>query len=151
MSTTPVKSEVRKRTEDIKRKIEAAYPNVDVQVAYWQNLIGENSEHWEELGFSLPRPWIHAYILIRGDDEAIEEAASLADAEIAHLLETTDVNIQVQTTHHVECLKSLPLIASSPPAVPTHTYVYRDKRGIVFSCSDKLHKHKWGRLTPQSQ
>lgn len=155
MSAVPVRPsrlEVRERAEEIKRKIEAAFPNVDVEVADWDDLIGENSSYWELRGFPLPRPWIHAYVLIRGDQEATEEAASLADGEVARLLEETNVVIQVRRTNRVRCKQSVPLVGFSVPALkPYKSYVREDKRGIVFFCSfDEPHQHDWGRLQPQA-
>ena len=150
-SIRPSPQEVRKRAEEIKRKIEAAFPDVDVLVAGWDDLIGQEGEHWEHLGFQLPRPWIHAYLLIRGDERTTEEAASLADGEVARLLEETDVIIQVQRTYRVRCKQSVPLAAFSPPALKaTRQYVKIDGKGITFVCTnDQDHEHDWGRLKPQ--
>ncbi|MBM2826815.1 MAG: hypothetical protein HW403_879 [Dehalococcoidia bacterium] len=152
MSTIPVspnRQEIIKGAEEIKRKVGDTFPNVDVEIAFWDDLTGENSEYWEHRGFPLPRPWIHAYVLIRGDQETTEEAASLADAEVARLLEETEVVIKIRRTHRVWCKKSVPLVASSLPAVPPYgRSLHEEKRGILFLCSFyEEHDHDFGNLT----
>ncbi|MBI2887375.1 MAG: hypothetical protein HYY02_09220 [Chloroflexi bacterium] len=145
-SVRPSSQEVRKRAEQIKRRIEAKFPNVNVDVADWNDLIGENRGLWEHRGFPLPRPWVHAYLLIQGDQETTEEAAALADSEVARLLEETNVVIEIKRTARVVCKKSeVPTLGLQP----RHT-VISDHRGILFVCISNDHElHDWGRLKPQ--
>lgn len=154
MSTTPTRptfQEVRKKAGELKNKIENKYPDVEVEYVDWVEFNGKNYPRWQARGFPPMRFGVHACVLIRGDQESTEEAASLADNEVARLLEETNVVIQVQRDNHVWCKKSVPLVASSVPAQkPTASYAHEDKRGIVFFCFfDDPHQHDWGRLSPQ--
>ena len=97
---------------------------------------------------------VHACVLIRGDNETSEEAASLADNEVARLLEESNVVIQVRRTNHVLCRKAEILEAQRHEPgqklrFPT-LYSQEDKRGITFLCIfSESHEHEWGRLRPQ--
>src|SRR5688500_14674591 len=109
MSTAPVRptrQEVQKRAEEIKEKLLNQFSDVDVEYALWEDINGDRSSYWEHRGFPLIRYNVHACILIRGDQESTEAAASVADGEVAHLLEETDVIMQVQRTNHVICKDS---------------------------------------------
>ena len=157
MSTTPVRptrSEVRKEAEELKTKILARFPDVDVEYADWEDLNGANHVYWVNRGFPPIQYGVHACILVQGGSESSEDAASLADGEVARLLEETNVVIQVQRTGHVYCKQSQGIqVHTYNPGQAlqlTRSYSRTDPRGIIFLCLfSEPHEHQWGRLSPE--
>ncbi|MSQ15030.1 MAG: hypothetical protein EXR50_04105 [Dehalococcoidia bacterium] len=160
MSTTPVRpthQEVRARAEEIQKKILSRFSDVDVEIALWEDLNGDNASHWHHRGFPMFLQYdVHACLLIRGNADRTEAAAVVADGDVAHLLGETNIVIQIQRTNRVYCRNSQPLIAYSvQPGVPikaTPTKVISDPRGILFICmTNEANAHNWGRLSPHTQ
>lgn len=142
--------EIRAEVKDVKEKIEAQFPDVDVEFVDKVEIY-KDWPHWQARGFPPMSFGVDACLLIRGDVETTEEAALIADGEAGRLLEEGNVVLQVRRDTHVWCKKSVSLVASSVPALkPTASYIRDDNRGIVFLCFfDEPHDHEWGRLKPQ--
>lgn len=151
MSNAPSWTLVREKADELKTKILSKFPTLDVEYVDWRHLSRSEGSFLKDRGFPTPHPDVHAYMLIRGDLETAEEAATLADNEVARISEESGVELHVRKTNHVWCKKSVPLVASSVPALkPTDFYTREDKRGIVFLCFfDDPHQHDWGNVKPQ--
>lgn len=156
MNMAPSLTLVREKAEELKNRILSKFPGVDVEFADWVRL--NNSEEWpllEARGFPFLRWGVHGCMLIRGDLETAEKAATLADNEVARISEELGVEIQVQKTNHVWCKKSGMLVAQhfepgqSIQKGPALDY-REDKRGITFWCwMTEPHEHDWGNVVPQ--
>lgn len=152
MNMAPSLTLIREKAEEMKNGILSKFPGVDVEFADWVKLSGSEGSLLQARGFSFPRWGVHACMLIRGDLETAEKAATLADNEAARISEESGVEIQVQKTDHVWCKRSVPLEAHS--YVPgqklqfTSRYHKEDKRGIVFLCFfNEPHDHDFGRFS----
>lgn len=155
MSMAPSRTLVLEKAEELKNRILSKFPSVDVEFADWVKLSGPEWRLLETRGFPFPHGGVHACMLIRGDLETAEKAATLADNEVARISEELGVEIQVQKTNHVWCKKSGMLVAQhfepgqSIQKGPALDY-REDKRGITFWCwMTEPHEHDWGRLQPQ--
>ena len=155
MNMEPSWTLVREKAEELKNRILSKFPSVDVEYVDWRDLTGSQWRSLEHRGFPAPHPDFHAYILIRGDLETAEEAATLADNEVARISEESGVELQVRKPNHVFCKKSTPLkvwhyVPGEKLQPPTHTYLKEDKRGMVLLCFfDEIHEHDWGNVKPQ--
>jgi len=147
----PTRQEVAERAEELKEKIEAAFPDVDVEYVDWVELSG-NWPRWQARGFPPLSFGVDACVLIRGDLDTTEEAASLADSEVARLLEETNVVIQVQRTNDVWCKKTGLIEAKTfVPGQPLEAgplfNAWEDEKGVTFLCvTSGQHDHDFGRL-----
>lgn len=151
----PTQEEVMERAKEVEEKIEAAFHDVDVEYVDWVTL-SVDWAHWQARGFPPMGFGVDACLLIRGDLETTEKAASLADGEVARLLEETNVVIQVQRTNDVWCKESATLEAQAlAPGQQLKSgpifYAKEDQRGITFLCfyTEPDHKHDWGNIKPQ--
>ncbi|GEM_PF-5854630 len=147
----PTQEEVMERAKEVKEKIEAAFHDVDVEYVDWITLSGD-WPHWQARGFPPIGFGVDACLLIRGDLETTEKAASLADGEVARLLEETNVVIQIQRTNDVWCKKKVLLeIHTFVPGEPLKKgplFIAREHpKGITFLClMSEQHDHDFGRL-----
>lgn len=157
MSNAPSWTLVREKADELKTKILSKFPTIDVEYVDWRDLSRSEGLSLKDGGFPTPHPDVHAYMLIRGDLETAEEAATLADNEVARISEESGVEIQVQKTNRVWCKKSEMLVAWSvqrgQELAPTSVYrLHRreGKRGVTFLCWwTEPHEHEWGRLKPE--
>ena len=153
MSALPLRSkweEVREAAKELKNKIEGAFPETDVEYVDWVTLNG-NWAYWQTRGFPPISIGVDACLLIRGDMETTEEAALLADGEVARLLEEANMVIRVQRDDHVWCKKSAMLEAQAlaPGQELTSPVLHPlgHNKGITFWCSaTEPHDHDFGRL-----
>lgn len=154
MSVTISWALVRAKAEELTNKLLTTFPQVDVEYTDWVEM-NSATDKWaslQERGFPSPSFDVHAYVLIRGDIEIGEKAATFAENEVARIWDESRIVIQIRKTDQVWCKKSEPLVASSvgPGTKAYGSYVKEDKRGIVFWCFfDQPHEHDWGRLKPQ--
>ncbi len=153
MSNRPSWTLVAEKAEELKTKILSKFPAIDVEYVNWVELSGPRYSLLTARGFPWPDLDVHAYMLIRGDLETAEEAATLSDNEVARIWEESGVVIQVQKTKNVWCKNSelLEAQALAPGQELNNGPHFKawedDEKGIIFLClTSEQHDHDFGQL-----
>lgn len=148
---------VRAKAKELTNKLQSAFPQVDVEYTDWVEM-NSSPEKWaslQERGFPSPGIDVHAYVLIRGDLEVGEEAATFAENQVARIWDESRIVIQIRKTDQVWCKKSVMLEAQD--LAPGQDLkkgpqfnAWEDEKGITFLClTSKPHDHDFGRLQKQ--
>lgn len=155
MSVTVSRQLVREKAEELKRIVLERVPDVDVEYADWVELSGSAGPRLLARGFPQPRIDVNAYLLVSGNRDLTEQAATMAENEMARIWEDSGIVIQVRRTDVVWCRKSGTLEARELGPTEELTgpslevVADADGRDIQFLCfSSAPHEHEWGNVKP---
>lgn len=151
MRKPPAAAVVRRQAEELKRAIEKRFPGVDVEYLDWEQLMECRREGVRVSAYELDL-FIDVYVWVRGDQETVENAFSLALDLTSEMEERSGVTIEVRTGTDIWCRRSGPEPDDDWDPVVRRQLLYtrEDKRGVTFLCWEtQAHEHDWGRVKPQ--